>query len=359
MVTLPWTPATAPHVVLEITQACNIRCRGCYKLRNEQTRPIEAVLGDIDELLANVPVQTVSIAGAEPTLHPALCDIVRHLKSRDVATALITNGLALDDAYLARLKAAGLDLVMFHVDEGQRRPDLARDPSTDEVNALRARLTERAARQGLDTGLSVTLYPNTLSRLPALVGLILESRHIHFLFATSYADVHGMMRHPRSDAGTQETGNAEVMRLLRQSLALEPFASLGGTHWLSYFVPVIHRPDATQVFRLRSGPADALLLELPRLLSGRHVFYCPSRPWTVGLQLAVNLIARADLRALARWLRSLAGTRTRLDAKRLVFDAGPRMEADGSAACFEFCPNRTLKNGALVPVCVSDYRTAS
>jgi MoaA/NifB/PqqE/SkfB family radical SAM enzyme len=95
MVTLPWTPRTAPHVVLEITRACNIRCRGCYKLRREQTKPLDEVYLDVDVVLEKLPVQTVSIAGAEPTLHPQLCEIVRHLKSRDVATALITNGLVL------------------------------------------------------------------------------------------------------------------------------------------------------------------------------------------------------------------------------------------------------------------------
>ena len=80
MVTLPWTPATAPHFVLEITQACNIDCRGCYKLRGDRTKPLDAIVRDVDLALAETPVQTVSIAGAEPTLHPDLVEVVRHLK---------------------------------------------------------------------------------------------------------------------------------------------------------------------------------------------------------------------------------------------------------------------------------------
>jgi pyruvate-formate lyase-activating enzyme len=346
-------------VVLEITRACNIRCRGCYKLRREQTKPLDEVYLDVDVVLEKLPVQTVSIAGAEPTLHPQLCEIVRHLKSRDVATALITNGLVLDDAYLSRLKCAGLDVVMFHVDEGQRRPDLPRDPTVDEVNRLRVCMTQRAARHGLDTGLSVTLYPDTLARLPDLVRLIVEAEHIHFLFATSYADVHGMMRHPPRADRRDRTGNVEVMKMLRDSLGLEPFASLGGSHWLSYFVPVLYRRGAPRVFRLRAGPADSLLLRLPRMLAGRHIFYCRSRPLTVGVQMAVNQLSRGEVRSCVEWLRGIWRGHARLDAKRMVFDNGPVMEPDGAVACFDICPNRTVNNGTLVPVCASDYHGVS
>ena len=36
-------------------------------------------MADLEFALGERPIQTVSLAGAEPTLHPQLCEVVRHL----------------------------------------------------------------------------------------------------------------------------------------------------------------------------------------------------------------------------------------------------------------------------------------
>jgi molybdenum cofactor biosynthesis enzyme MoaA len=354
LIDLAWTAETGPHLVLEVAQACNITCRGCYKLKAEGVKPFEEILDDIDAALTRRRIHTVSIAGAEPTLHPRLCDVVQALRERKLRTAVISNGLALDDAYLAKLKQAGLDLVMLHVDEGQRRPEFGSDPTPQEVNELREQLTRRAARHGLDTGLSVTLDRDNLQSLPELVRLIVASEHIHFLFATNFVDIHGMMQGDAAE-DPRRTTNTEVMQMLREAFGLEPFASTGGSGWLSYFVPVLYGEREPRLLRLQSGAADALLMKLPRLLSGRHMFYSPSRSFPVGTQVAVNQLGRGQLRGCLDWLGGVFSGRERLDAKRMVFDNGPVMGPDGHIGCFEFCPNMTVKDGELVPVCVSDY----
>jgi pyruvate-formate lyase-activating enzyme len=356
LIDLAWNAETGPHLVLEVAQACNITCRGCYKLKAEGVKPLDRILRDVDVALSKRRVHTVSIAGAEPTLHPQLCDVVRALRQRKLRTAVISNGLALDDAYLARLKAAGLDLVMLHVDEGQRRPDLGADPTPDAVNDLRSRLTRRAARNGLDTGLSVTLYRDNLASLPGLVRLIIASKQIHFLFATNFADVHRMMRNPDTADESPRTTNLEVIGVLRETFGLEPFASAGGQGWVSYFVPVLYGAREARMLKLRAGAADALLMKLARRLSGRNMFYCPSRSLIVGTQVAVNQLARGEVRGCLDWLGGVLRGRERLDAKRMVFDNGPVLGPDGCVECLASCPNPTVKDGELVPVCMSDYR---
>jgi hypothetical protein len=354
LIDLPWTAETGPHLVLEVTQACNITCRGCYKLRTGDAKPLEQILREVDFARSRRPVQTVSIAGGEAALHPRLCDIVRSLRERKVKTVVMSNGLALDDPYLARLKEAGLDLVMLHVDEGQRRPDLGADPTPGEVNDLRARLTLRAARHGLDTGLCATFYRDTLATLAGLVKLIVSSEHIHFLFASHYVDTHAVMRDGTTE-DPERTTNAEVMEVLRETFGLEPFASIGGQGWLSYFVPVVYGERQPRLLRLRAGAADAMLMKLPRLLSGRHMFYCPPRSFPVGIQVAVNQLWRGDLRGCLDWLGGVLRGGRRLDAKRMVFDNGPVPGPNGRIECLSHCPNCTVKDGELVPVCVSDY----
>ena len=43
-----------------------------------------------------------------------------------------------------------------------------------------------------------------------------------------------------------------------------------------------------------------------------------------------------------------------IGAKRLVFDNGPVRTEDGRMVCTEPCPNRTLADGKLVPICMTD-----
>jgi MoaA/NifB/PqqE/SkfB family radical SAM enzyme len=31
MIKMPWNNETAPNVMLEVTDACNVTCRACYK----------------------------------------------------------------------------------------------------------------------------------------------------------------------------------------------------------------------------------------------------------------------------------------------------------------------------------------
>jgi pyruvate-formate lyase-activating enzyme len=362
MIRLPWTSRTAPHFVLEITENCNITCRGCYKRRGDRVRSLSEVSEDLDAAFSARRVQTVSIAGAEPTLHPRLPEIVAMVRRRRARTALITNGVRLDDTLLAELKSAGLDLVMIHVDEGQQRPDLSASPTEDDINDLRLRLTRRSAAHGLDTGLAVTLYRDSLPRLSGLVRLILNSDHIHFLFATQYTNLPALFGEGHStDDG--KTTNAETVALMEEAFGLIPFAYASGRgtgradvslNWITYFVPVL-RGAGTDILRLHSGRADAALLMLPRLISGRHLFYCGPRPRLIGVQVFLHFLGSGNpLQALAFARKAMTRGRT-LDAKRLVFDNGPDLDESGRVRCLDFCPNATVRGGKLIPVCMGDY----
>jgi hypothetical protein len=356
MIRLLWTAETAPHLVLEITRSCNIVCHGCYKRRSAGTKSLDEIEKDLDTALALRRVHTVSIAGAEPTLHPQLVEIVDRVRRRGLRAALITNGLLLDDPLLGGLRRVGLDVVMVHVDEGQQRPDLPAHPTSEEVNALRLAITRRVAARGMDAGLCTTICRDTLPKLPSLIRLVLESEHIGFLFATHFVDVPALVTGsvPQTICRTE---NAEVARMLRDGFGLEPFADadpMRPLHWMSYFVPVAYNGGPPRVVSLQSGALDAMLVSLPWRLTGRHFYYCrPNRALTAVLVL-VNRLAHGDVRTAARFLfENSRGAR--VGVKRMVFDNGLKLGADGRLQCLEYCPNATVRAGKLVPVCLSDY----
>jgi hypothetical protein len=380
MIRFPWTDATVPHVVLEINQQCNISCRACYKRRRGNDQPMEAVLRDIEMAMSRCLVQTVCVVGAEPTLHPELVPIVGRLHGLGLKTSLFSNGLALEPGLLSRLKAAGLDIIMLHVDEGQNRPDLPPNPSVEATNALRTELAARIAGAGIDVGLSATIFPEHLDRVPAMVEFVLRCEHVNFLFATHYVDVQQVWDAARGrGAGGQvpsgalgrapprpspRSTNRDTIRILRESLGLEPFAYLPSSFpvepgeefpsWVSYFVPVVTGPGGFRYLRVKSGWMDRGLLWLLRRLTGRFAFYVKPRSGMIAAHVVLNALARGRIAEAARFLAAARGPRGRLGAKRLVFDNGPMLTYDGRLACADPCPNRSVRNGRLAPVCLSD-----
>ncbi len=359
MIRFPWTTATAPGLLLEITTGCNVHCRGCYKLKEPGVRSLEEIERDLLTGMRLRRAQTVSIAGAEPTLHPQLPEIVAMVRRHGLRTALLTNAMLLDDdVLLARLKTAGLDLVLAHIDEGQQRPDLPPNATLDDVNQLRLHLTRRIAAHGIDAGLCATIYPDTLQNVSSLVRLMLESEHIGFLFASHYVDV-ATVALGDGHRWPPTTDNSQVVEMLKRSFGIEPFAEADPArpfHWISYFIPVIYGngDGRGQVVALRSGVLDSLLLSLPRWLSGRNLFYTPSAGAMTLCQVLLNRLAQADLHASARVL-SAALRGDRLSAKRMIFDNGLRLTPEGKLDCLEFCPNSTVRNGTLVPICLTDF----
>ena len=121
--TLPWTGPGVPHAVLDINRGCDIRCRACYNARPASLKSLAAIDDDLDALSRLRRLHAVTIAGGEPLLHPGLVEVIRRLKGRGFVAALLTNGYAFDARCAAELAAAGLDLVLFHIDGGQRRGD--------------------------------------------------------------------------------------------------------------------------------------------------------------------------------------------------------------------------------------------
>ncbi|NQU24642.1 MAG: radical SAM protein [Candidatus Nealsonbacteria bacterium] len=367
MIQLPWTSKTSPHFVLEVNRQCNISCRGCYKAQGEGTRSLDDLAKEIDVALTHAKIHTVTLAGGEPTLHPKLCEIVRLLHDRRLKTAISTNGVALSTELLGDLSDAGLDVVMLHLDEGQTRPDLSTEPSVEEIHALRRRLAERIASFGIDVGLSVTIYPEYSDRVKEFVEFVLRTKHVNLLYATHHLERDGpdtSVAFRFQTDNDRRTTNAQIAQTLRESLGLEPFAFLPrqgedsydcrSLSYLSYYVPVVQETNRFQVLRMKSSWMDSLLIRLVGLLSGRFPFYVQPRTGMIRTHVLLNGLGSRRLATALRFLTATVRRGATVGAKRLVFDNGPVRTADGRVICTEPCPNRTLADGKLVPVCMSD-----
>ena len=82
---------------------CNLSCAYCNEYDSvSKPVPLEAMKSRIDRL-ADLGTSIITISGGEPTLHPELDDIIRHIRSHGMIAGMITNGYFLTAERIERL----------------------------------------------------------------------------------------------------------------------------------------------------------------------------------------------------------------------------------------------------------------
>jgi pyruvate-formate lyase-activating enzyme len=166
-------PAPWPrHVILEITNACDLKCRGCHfhaeeieKLRPVRQMPRSMWLPAIAEIAGwGTPVQIQPWGMGEPLLHPDLWEIVdtasRHPQ---VKVGFYSNGMQWRADDIERAVGGGLDWLCISVD-GLRRDvfeHYRKGASLDRVLATLEALVERRRATASTLRLQVNMveYP--------------------------------------------------------------------------------------------------------------------------------------------------------------------------------------------------------
>jgi MoaA/NifB/PqqE/SkfB family radical SAM enzyme len=95
---------------------CNLSCSYCNEY-DKFSPPVATteMLRRID-LLAALQTSAVTISGGEPLLHPALDELIRHIRAQGMIAELITNGYLLTPERIQRLNQAGLDHLQISID---------------------------------------------------------------------------------------------------------------------------------------------------------------------------------------------------------------------------------------------------
>jgi MoaA/NifB/PqqE/SkfB family radical SAM enzyme len=166
------------HLQVEVTAACNLRCRMCLVGHRE---PIDRVSGSMRpdafaNLVAGLPgLRSMTLQGlGEPLLAPGLRDMIAFAKGRGVEVGFNTNGTLLDRRHRQMLLELGVDWVHVSVDaatpevfEGIRlRASFERI-----VGNLRALVVERGEHHSPRVQLNAVLMRRTLSQLGGLIRL--------------------------------------------------------------------------------------------------------------------------------------------------------------------------------------------
>jgi MoaA/NifB/PqqE/SkfB family radical SAM enzyme len=108
------------RVYVEPTSRCGLSCRTCLRNTwNEPTGDMDPEIFDrlVSQLCRFPTVESVMFGGiGEPTLHPAIIQMVRKVKSLGLRAEMVTNGTRLDGTELAALWSSGLDTLWVSLD---------------------------------------------------------------------------------------------------------------------------------------------------------------------------------------------------------------------------------------------------
>ena len=108
----PW------FVLWEVTDRCSQKgkCLFCYRPDVAPPDPGPAQCERIIQQLVASEIPFVTLLGGEPLCHGGILDIIVRLRSHNIYTKVITNGLLVDDDLAARLGVSGLNQVAVSLD---------------------------------------------------------------------------------------------------------------------------------------------------------------------------------------------------------------------------------------------------
>lgn len=156
----------APIIVWNICRHCDMTCPHCYVAAGPKKSPTdlstEQARAVIDDLAAT-GVRTVIVSGGEPLLRDDVFELLAYLREKGISAQLSTNGIHIDAAVAARLKALGVGYVGVSVDGTRAFNDAYRGIEGAFDRALAGLAHARDA--GLKTGLRMTVTRRNLGQL--------------------------------------------------------------------------------------------------------------------------------------------------------------------------------------------------
>ena len=139
-------------VCFRVTRYCNARCGFCLAPPDGAHPPAHILMQRLD-WLASHGVRTIHFCGGEPTIHPALPELLAHVQTAGGGSRLTTNGIALPDRLIPALRAARTRVKLsLHGDRAHHDAVVGREAFDLATGHLRCLLAA-----GIPTGIQTTV----------------------------------------------------------------------------------------------------------------------------------------------------------------------------------------------------------
>ncbi|MBC8073973.1 MAG: radical SAM protein [Deltaproteobacteria bacterium] len=244
-------PELPQMVCLRVTRACNARCAFCLAPPDGAHPGADELERRIDWLLAR-GVRTIHFCGGEPTIHPALAGLVAYTRSRGAKSKLTTNAIAIPEALVPVLRAAGTEVkVSVHGDRAHHDRVVGRAAYDRTV----ANLT-RLVAAGIATSVQTTVLAGSTETLDTVTALCLEL-HVRRLSVLPFIPRgHGRDHRDGSLASTERRALRDRVKQLRRT-----HAGRLDVRWLDFASQPFHvlEADGRLVLECATEAFDRLL----------------------------------------------------------------------------------------------------
>lgn len=341
-----------PHATIEPNRTCNLQCVSCYNIDRHSIKPVQEIKKEINQIRTMRKVEAITIVGGEPSLHKDIIAIITYIKSKGLVCQMFTNGVSIledeDDTLISALKKAGLDRVFLHVDIGQT----GRENNSENIIL---QLFERCEKHQLHYSLAVTLYKNNSGMIPNWVWRFAKFKYFNGVFAVPAKDPQGIF--------PCEADLQEEYRCISDKLNIEPTTYVPSNRndaevkWLIYYYflethskrivpisPILYRLIYFIMRQWRGYYPFAL-----RLTHTDSKFLFPVAAVAEGLINIPKMFFY--IKSLLQFI--LSGFDMRFQF--IVIQDPPHRDHNTNevVVCYH-CPDATVRNGFLMPVCIAD-----
>jgi pyrroloquinoline quinone biosynthesis protein E len=164
-----------PHplaLIAELTHRCPLHCVYCSNPLELDARANELSTDQWTKVFhgaAELGVLQADFTGGEPLARPDILDLVAAARAAGLYVNLITSGLPLDEARLARLVAAGLD--HFQLSFQGSRPEIASEISGTTTHAQKLRVLEWLCKHRLAVTLNFVIHRQNICQLEEMLAI--------------------------------------------------------------------------------------------------------------------------------------------------------------------------------------------
>lgn len=245
-----------PAVCFRVTRSCNARCGFCLAPPTGDHQSAEALMQRLDWLLSH-GVKAIHFCGGEPTIHPALPQLLAHAHARRATTKLTTNAITIPDTLLPLLRATGTHVkVSIHGDREHHNAIVgieAFDRTTGNLGRLLA--------AGIPTSVQTTVIAGGAWVVEWMTGFCLERRVRRLSILPFIPRGNGFGR--QDEFGLRQTERRELHELV--TTKRRALGSRLDIRWLDFTarpIPVVE-PGGEVVLEGATGTSDRVLCRIP------------------------------------------------------------------------------------------------
>lgn len=343
------------HITIETNQTCNLKCKTCYNLYQDSVKGIEQIKEEIDLALTRRNIETITLIGGEPTLHPDLVEVISYIKRKKLICQLLTNGVRFikERDLIKKYKLAGLDRVLLHVDIGQNYTA----GKINDIIDLHFRLLQG---NRIYFALSITVYDENAGIIPRIIRDFAHYSYFDGILATIERDTRSVFydtfEGPGKDYLEIEYKNISSQLGITPTTYLPSSTGDEEISWLIYF---FYTNAKSGYCYSASRTINHVFRKLYRLVKGKVFFAATIPSGLYFINILVSIVSEFLFNPLRlAGLRHLVNSSGRLKAIRyhyIVIQDGPYFDKKKNALRLcNHCPDATIRNGKITPVCVAD-----